>query len=54
MNVNQENRKDTNELIYKTEIDPETQNTNMITKGERGSGINQESGTNLYTPLYIK
>ena len=54
MNVNQENRKDTNELIYKTEIDPETYKTNMITKGERGSGINQEFGTNLYTPLYIK
>jgi len=27
---------DTNELIYKSEIDPQTWKTNMVTKGERG------------------
>ena len=26
----------------------------MVTKGERGSGISQEFGTNRYTLLYIK
>ena len=30
----------TDELIYKTEIDPHTQKTNMITKRERGGRIN--------------
>ena len=31
---------DTNELIYKTEADPETQKLNLWFKGERGAGIN--------------
>ena len=33
-------KKDKNELIYKTEIDPQTQKTNklIITKGEKGEG----------------
>ena len=26
----------------------------MVTKGERGGGINQEFGINIYTLLYIK
>ena len=29
---------DTNELIYKTETDSQTQKTNLVTKGERGWG----------------
>ena len=33
-------KKDTNELIYKTEIDSKTENKLMITKGEVGGGIN--------------
>ena len=32
------NKKNTNELIYKTETDSKTQKTNMGTKGERGLG----------------
>ena len=32
-------KNDTNELIYKTEIDPQTENKLMVTKGERGGGI---------------
>ena len=43
----------TNELIYTTETDSQTQETNMINKGERGwGGVNQELGladTNCYT-----
>ena len=30
----------TNELIYKTETDSQTENKFMITKGENGGGIN--------------
>ena len=33
-------RKDTNELTYKREIDPQTEKKLIVTKGERGSGIN--------------
>ena len=29
-------KNDTNELIYKTEIDPQTENKLMVTKGEGG------------------
>ena len=31
---------DTNELIDKTEIDSDIENKLMVTKGERGGGIN--------------
>ena len=31
-------KKDTNELIYKTEINSETENKLMVTKGENGEG----------------
>ena len=48
-------KKDTNELIYKTEIDPQTQKTNLwLPKGKDVGGINQEFGINIYTLLYIK
>ena len=33
-------KKDTDGLIYKTEIDSQIQKTNMITKEERGGRIN--------------
>ena len=48
-------KKDTNELIHKTEVDPQTQKTNFwLQKGKAGGGINQEVGINIYTLLYIK
>ena len=50
---NESLKNDTNELIYKTKIDPQTQKTNMVIKGEGWERINQELGlTN--TLLYIK
>ena len=30
----------TNELIYETYVDPQTQETNIVIKGERVGGIN--------------
>ena len=33
-------KNDTNELIYKTEIDSDMENKLMVTKGERGVRIN--------------
>ena len=45
----------TNELICKTEIDPQAQKPNLwLPKGKREGGINQEFGINIYTPLYVK
>ena len=43
-------KNDTNELIYKTETDPDLENKLMVTKGERWG----EAGINIYTQLYIK
>ena len=31
-------KNDTNELTYKTKIDSQTQETNIVAKGERGEG----------------
>ena len=46
---------DTNELIYKTEVDSQTQKTDLwLPKGKGWEGINWEFGINRYTPLYIK
>ena len=47
---------DTNELIYKSEIDSQTQKTNLwVPKGKVwGWGINREFGIKRYTLLYIK
>ena len=42
-----------NELIYKTEIDSQTENKLMVTK-RKGSGINLKSGIHKYTLLYTK
>ena len=45
---------DTNQLIYKTETDSQTQKTNLWLPKGKGEGINQEFGINIYTLLYIK
>ena len=34
------NKNDTNELIYKTETDSQTENKLIVAKGERRGGIN--------------
>ena len=50
-------KNNTNEFIYKTETDSQTQKTNLWLpkgKGWEGGGINQEYEINRYTPLYIK
>ena len=47
---------DTNELVYKTETDSQTQKANlfMVTKGERqAGGIDQKSGINTHILIYI-
>ena len=49
-----ESKNGANELVYKTETDPQTRKTNMATKGEREGEINQEFGMHIYTLLYIK
>ena len=46
---------DTNELIYKTETDSQTENNLQLPKGKGGrGGINQEFGINKYMLLYLK
>ena len=52
----QKQKKDTNELSYKTEIDPQTENKLMVTKAKTWcmGRINQEFEINIYTLLYIK
>ena len=47
---------DTNELIYKTETESQTQKTNLWLPKEKGvgGGINQEFGISRYKLLYIK
>ena len=52
-------KNNTNESIYKTETDSQTQKTNLwLPKGKGGGGvegeINQEFGINRYTLLYVK
>ena len=47
-------KKYTNELIYKTEIDPQTQKTNICLPKESWGGINWDYGINRYTLLHIK
>ena len=45
--------KDTNELLYQTETDSQTENKPMVTKGEEGE-INLEFVINRYTLLYMR
>ena len=48
-------KNDTNELIYKTEKDSQTQKTNLwLPRGRLGGGINQEIGIHIYILLYVK
>ena len=48
-------KNDTDELIYKTEGDhPDSENKHIVTKGEKGEGINWEFGINICTLLGIK
>ena len=49
-------KKDTNESIYKTETDSQTQKANLWSPKGKGSwgGINEEYGINRYTLLYVK
>ena len=48
-------KNDTNELIYKTEMDLQISETNLwLPKGKRGGGINQELRINRYKLLYRK
>ena len=45
----------TNELIYKTETDLQTQRTNLwLPGGKGGGGIVREFGIDMYTLLYLK
>ena len=46
-------KSDTNELIYKTETDSQTENKPMVIKGEEGE-INLEFVINRYTLLYTR
>ena len=48
---------DTNDLIYKTETDSQTQRMNLWLpggKGGEGRGIDWEFGIDMYTQLYLK
>ena len=50
-------KNDTIELLYKTEIEPQTENTNLWlpkVKVRGGGGINQDLEINIYTLLYMK
>ena len=47
-------KNDTHELIYKTEIDSQTQKTSLWLLRGKVEGINQEFGVKIYTVLYIK
>ena len=51
-------RTDTNELIYKTARDSQTQRTKLyllwVGGGRMGEGIVREFGMDMYTLLYIK
>ena len=51
-------KKDTNELIYKTEKHSQVENKLMVNKGDSSGGsgkeINEEFGTNINTLLYVK
>ena len=54
MKKKRKKRNDTNELIYKTEIDPHTQKTNMVTKEDIMGRDKLEFGISRHTLLHIK
>ena len=47
-------KKGTNEFIYKTEIELQMQNKLMVTRGQRGGGINWRIRIDIHTQPYIK
>ena len=53
-NLKKKKINDSKELIYKTEIDPQTQKTNSWLQRGKGRGINQQFEINRYKLLYIK
>ena len=51
--VESKKKKDTNKLLYKTEIDSQRENKLMVTK-RKGRQINLKSGIHKYTLLHTK
>ena len=47
-------KNDTDEFIYKSETNSQTENKFMVAKEEGRREINYEFGTSRYTLLYIK
>ena len=49
-------KNDTHELIYETEIDSQTQKTNLwfVTKGNVVGDIKEEFGINIFRLLHVK
>ena len=45
-------KNNTNDFIYKTEKEPQTENKLIVTKGERGQDINRDMELTDNTPLY--
>ena len=46
-------KKDTNEFIYKTKLNSQTQKTNLWLPKDGGGRLNQEFGVKIYTKLHI-
>ena len=44
----------TNKRTDNTEIDTDAENKLMVLKGGRWGGVHWETGTDTYTPLYVK
>ena len=44
-------KRGTNERIYKTEVESQMQKTSLWLSGDKGGGINQETGID-YTTMY--
>ena len=49
-NINN-NKKDTNELTYKTEVELQMK-TNMISRDKRGGRVNSKIGTDIHITIY--
>ena len=47
-------KNNTNELLYKTKTDSQTQEINLWLLKGKGGGINKEFGINRYILLYVK
>ena len=54
-NTSPHRKKETNELIYKTEVESHIQKTNVWLPEEKGVvGVNWETGIDIYTLLNIR